>query len=136
MSALERIAVKVIPARERPTGNAAALLNELLTLLEGWVSDGKCASIDLRSLPLNGADYAELHAALGTGAVGARIEAIGATDVHETRYAGVWWVTHYNEAQEVVAELIEVGDVPDILRTPREDGAAALARLRIARENP
>lgn len=134
MSALDRIAVKVVPQADLPTGNARALLNELVGLVDGWVARGEPASIDLRSLPLTRGDYDELHAALGTGVVTARLAAVGPTEVHETRYPGVWWVTHRNEADEVVAELIEVCDVPAILRAPAEDVAEGLACLRQAQQ--
>jgi hydrogenase-1 operon protein HyaF len=135
MSALDRIAVRVVNPADAPTGNARALLRELLVLLEAWVARGEAASIDLRSLPLSPGDYAELRTALGEGAVSARIEAMGPTEVRESRYPGVWWVTHRNAANDVVAELIEVCDVPALLRSPPEDAAAGLERFRIARDS-
>jgi hydrogenase-1 operon protein HyaF len=134
MSTLDRIAVKVVAQADLRTGNARALLVELAGLLDAWVSRGEPSSIDLRSLPLSAGDYAELHAALGSGAVSARVDALGTSEVCETRYPGVWWVTHRNEADETVAELIEVCEVPAILRTPVEDAAAGLARLRSAQQ--
>jgi hydrogenase-1 operon protein HyaF len=130
MSALDRIAVKIVPSADLPTGNAKPLLRELEGLLEAWVERGESASIDLRSLPLSLGDYDELRAALGSGAVAARIDAIGPTEVRETSFAAVWWVTHRNEAGETVAELIEVCEVPAILRAPAEDAAESLERLR------
>lgn len=132
MSALDRIAVKVVSPAELPTGNAQALMNELTGLLEAWVDRGEPGSIDLRSLPLTPGDYDELRAALGAGVVTARIDAFGPSDVRETQYPGVWWVTHRNEADQVVAELIEVCEVPAILRAPVEDAVVGLERLRIA----
>jgi hydrogenase-1 operon protein HyaF len=110
VSALDRIAVKVVSPAELPTGNAQALLNELAGLLDAWVSRGEAACIDLRSLPLS-------------------------ADVRETQYPGVWWVTHRNELKETVAELIEVCEVPAILRAPVEDAAAGLERLQATRRS-
>ena len=132
MSALDRIAVKVVSQADLATGNARALLNELAGLLEAWVARGEPASIDLRSLPLTAGDYDELRAALGAGVVTARVDAFGPSDVCETQYPGVWWVTHRNEAKDTVAELIEVCEVPAILRAPIEDAGVGLERLRIA----
>ena len=132
MSSLDRIGIKVVVAEDLPSGNARALLHELAGLLDAWVNRGEQASIDLRSLPLTRGDYAELDAALGGGAVSASVEAIGASDVCETRYPGVWRVTHRNEAGEVVADLIEVCETPGILRSPPEDAAEGLIRLREA----
>jgi hydrogenase-1 operon protein HyaF len=134
MSTIDGIGVKVVAGVDLPTGNAKALLFELAGLLEAWVGKGEAASVDLRSLPLTRGDYEELRAALGTGAVAARADVIGASEVRETQYPGVWWVTHYNEAGEVVADLIEVCEVPAMLRAPAEDAATGLARFRAALE--
>ncbi|HTQ73280.1 MAG TPA: hydrogenase expression/formation C-terminal domain-containing protein [Burkholderiales bacterium] len=132
MNAIDRIGVKVIAAADIPTGNVKPLLFELAGLLEAWLSKGESASIDLRSLPLTRGDYAELEAALGSGAVSASVEAIGASEVRETRYPGVWRVTHRNEAGEVAADLLEVCGLPEILRAPAEDAADGLIRLKEA----
>ena len=134
MSALDRIAVKVVPGVDLPTGNAKALMHELTGLLDAWVRKGEAACIDLRSLPLTRGDHAELREALGKGAVSARVEAIGSSEVLETQYPAVWWVTHYNDVGEVVADLIEVCAVPGIVPAPAEDAAAGLERLREALE--
>ncbi|HEY2190547.1 MAG TPA: hydrogenase expression/formation C-terminal domain-containing protein, partial [Caldimonas sp.] len=64
MSALDKIAVKVVTAADLPTGNARALLRELADLLDAWVEKGEAGSVDLRSLPLSRGDYEELEAAL------------------------------------------------------------------------
>lgn len=132
MSAIDKIGVKVVAAMDLPTGNVKALLHEIVGLVEAWVQKGEAASIDLRSLPLSRGDYDELEEALGAGAVTASVEAIGASDVHETRYPGVWRITHRNEAGEVVADLIEVCEAPAILRAPAEDIADGLTQLRDA----
>jgi hydrogenase-1 operon protein HyaF len=132
MSSLDRIGVKVVGGADLPSGNAKALLHELAGLLDAWVNKSEPASVDLRSLPLTRGDYAELDAVLGIGAVSASVEAIGASEVRETRYPGVWRVTHRNEAGEVVADLIEVCEAPAILRSPAEDAAEGLIRLREA----
>jgi hydrogenase-1 operon protein HyaF len=132
MSSIDRIGVKVVDAADLPTGNIKALLHEIAGLLEAWAQKGESASIDLRSLPLSRGDYDELGEALGVGAVTASVEAIGASDVHETRYPGVWRVTHRNEAGETVADLIEVCEAPAILRAPAEDIANGLTQLKDA----
>lgn len=132
MSAIDKIGIKVLAEADLPTGNVKALLHELTGLLDAWLSRGEAASIDLRSLPLTRGDYDELRAALGAGAVSADVEAIGASEVRETRYPGVWRVTHRNEAGEIVADLLEVCDAPAILRAPAEDAADGLIRLKEA----
>jgi hydrogenase-1 operon protein HyaF len=132
MSAIEKIGIKVIETADLPTGNVRALLQELTGLLDAWLNRGEPASIDLRSLPLTRGDYDELEAVLGSGAVTASVEAIGPSEVRETRYPAVWRVTHRNEAGEIVADLLEVCDTPAILRSPAEDAADGLIRLKEA----
>jgi hydrogenase-1 operon protein HyaF len=117
--------------RPRSSGESArALLHELAAMLEGLACRGEAASIDLSELPLAPGDYWELREALGAGTVVARIEAAGTTEVRETGCPGAWWVTHANEAGEVVAELIEVCTVPAILLASAEDVAEGLSRLK------
>jgi hydrogenase-1 operon protein HyaF len=132
MNAIGKIGIKVVSAEDLPTGNVKPLLFELAGLLEAWLTKGEAASIDLRSLPLSRGDYDELGTMLGSGAVSASVEAIGASEVRESRYPGVWRVTHRNEAGEVVADLIEVCAMPEILRAPAEDVADGLIRLKEA----
>ncbi len=132
MSSLDTISIKVLGGIEPPSGNATALLHELSTLLTRLVHHGESASIDLRGLPLTTGDYEELRDSLGVGAVTVRIEAIGESRITETRYPGVWWVTHLNQAEEIVADLIEVCRVPQILAAPAEDLADGMVRLNQA----
>jgi hydrogenase-1 operon protein HyaF len=132
MTGIHKIGIKVIETADLPTGNVRALLHELTGLLDAWVNKAEPSSIDLRSLPLTRGDYDELGLALGAGAVSASVDAIGPSEVRETRYPGVWRVTHRNEAGEVVADLLEVCDTPAILRSPTEDAADGLIRLKEA----
>jgi hydrogenase-1 operon protein HyaF len=117
------------------SGNARALLNEIAGLAEGLAAGGEGGSIDLRSMPLTEGDLEELHQVLGAGAIDARIDALGESRAQETRYPGIWWVTHRNEAGDTVAELIEVCTIPAILRAPAEDVADGAVLLRQALDN-
>jgi len=132
VSGLDKIAVRVVDGADAPTGNVRALLHEIAGLAEAWARGGETACIDLRSLPLTRGDYAELDTALGAGAVSATVEAIGASHARESQYPGVWRVTHRNEAGEVVADLIEICEVPLILRAPTEDVIEGMIRLKEA----
>jgi HupH hydrogenase expression protein len=132
MSALDAIAVKVVDEAGAASGNATALLHEAAKLLEAFVQSSTLGTIDLRSLPLTPGDYDELREALGAGAVFARVDAIGPSELRETRYPGLWWVTHFNDAGEIVAELIEIGPVPQILVAPMQDVAAGLSGFKEA----
>lgn len=112
------------------TGNAKALLHEILRMLDALVKEGQGGTVDLRSVPLTRGDLDYLRDALGTGAVDARIDALGESHVVETIFPGIWWVTHRNEAGEIVAESIEVCTIPVILVSPIDDMVDAVDRLR------
>lgn len=118
-----------------PTPRVRALLAEIAQLLDGLARNGGDARVDLRSPPLAEGDYAALQAALGHGSVTARVHAAVATEVRETHFPGVWWVTHYDESGAIAADFIEICMVPEILATPAEDIARGLAELR-ARNAP
>lgn len=115
-------------------GNAQALLNEILRLLESLAAGGEGASIDLRAVPLTAADLERLRDVLGTGAIDARVDALGDSKVKETQFPGVWWIVHCNSTGDTVAEHIEVCSVPDILRAPPLDIADGARRLKTALE--
>jgi len=95
-------------------GSVAAILTELVTLLERFVSGESPAPVDLRSLPMSPQDRAELQRVLGEGEVQARASAAGLSRIRGTRVSGVWWVERYDQGGKLVAELIEVGRVPGI----------------------
>jgi hydrogenase-1 operon protein HyaF len=130
MSKLQEIAIKVAEPGTGLSGNADALLHEIAHLLAQLVGQGRTGAIDLRSLPLTPADRSYLHAQLGEGEVRAEVQALGSSEVRETSYRGVWWITHRNAAGEPSAELIEVTPLPDILATDGDEVADALARLQ------
>ena len=112
------------------TGNALPILHEIESLLNVLVASGKGASIDLRSLPMLPGDYEQLQRWLGEGEVSASVEAFGPTRVRETAVRGVWWVTHYSADDQVIAEFIEIAQVPEILKTHPADARQSLATLR------
>lgn len=111
------------------SGNADPILSEIQSLLNDLVTSGKSASIDLRSLPLLPGDYEKLKEVLGQGEVSATIDAMGPTQVCETAVHGVWWVTHYNSDETIIAEFIEVTYIPEILRTHPADARVGLDLL-------
>lgn len=129
MSKLEHIGIKVIPLTGG-NGNARAVLREVENLLERLIGAGEAGSIDLGGLPLTPEDYDLLEEALGEGEVHAEVHSLGPTRIHETGIPGVWWVTHYNDDDEVMAEFIEVTYCPEILLTPDEDVQEGLEALR------
>jgi hydrogenase-1 operon protein HyaF len=111
-------------------GNIRALLAEIAARLERLASDGTTGSIDLNSLPFAPGEYEQLRQTLGQGEVSARIEAIGPSEITETRYPGVWWVTHYNVEGDIVADIIEIAHIPEILKSQPADIGEGLELLR------
>jgi hydrogenase-1 operon protein HyaF len=111
-------------------GGVAAILTELVTLLDRLTESQTPAAIDLRSLPMSPQDRVELKRVLGEGEVRATVEAQGLSTVCETRISGVWWVEHRDPQGELVAELLEVTRVPEILASAPDDIAAGAQTLR------
>jgi len=126
---LQDIAIKVESADTSSVGNIAALLAEIAAQLERLISNNHTSMIDLKSLPLSPQEYEQLRFTLGQGEVNARLEAIGPSEIIETQYPGIWWVTHYNVEGDIIADMIEIARVPDILQSQPEDMQAGLARL-------
>jgi hypothetical protein len=111
-------------------GGVTAILSELISLLERLTNSQESAAIDLRSLPMNVDDLAELRRALGEGEVRATLDAEGISAIRETKVPGVWWVEHRDRHGELMAELIEVTRMPQILMTASEEIATGARLLR------
>lgn len=111
---LNEIPVNVV---DRPTGMATALMTELKDYLARLAETGETNIIDLLSLPMSDADINELADHLGVGEVKATINSIGSSSIRETAYRGIWWVRHYGDDGEVLSELIEITQIPEILVT-------------------
>ena len=111
------------------TRNVRPLLHEIRHALQALADHGRTAIIDLRSIPLAPGEEERIIATLGCGEVRARIDALGPSDVIETRYPGVWLVTHYNQEQDIIGRFIEITSMPDILRSQAADIGQACAQL-------
>jgi hydrogenase-1 operon protein HyaF len=127
--------LKTIPINSQPgesysVGNIRALLAEIAARLEKLAGSGETGMIDLNSLPFAPGEYEQLRQTLAQGEVSARIEAIGPSEIIETRYPGVWWVTHYNVEGDIVADMIEITWLPEIIKSQPEDVHAGLELLR------
>lgn len=96
-------------------GGVAALLVEIAERLESMANDGTPAAIDLRSLPMNETERARLRTVLGEGEVTISLCIDGDSTIRETAISGVWWTEYRQEDGTVVAEFIEVAQVPGIL---------------------
>lgn len=132
MSGLDDIGVSIETGpgvRPLETANARALLSELEAALQALLNSGREHSVDLRSLPLLPGELDYLRETLGRGEVRAELDALGRSEIRETALRGVWWVTHWNTLDEVMAEFLEVSFCPDILRAQRDDVSESLEAL-------
>lgn len=125
LSALEGIAVRV----EAMSGNVMPLLHEIRHALRRVAEGGQGTTIDLGSLPMAPGEDKRIEEMLGQGEVRAELSALGPTVVQETRYPGVWFITHRNTEQEVVARFIEVTRMPELLLAQADDMRRAVIEL-------
>lgn len=132
MSAINDIPVTIVDNDAIPPGHPVlrALLQEIASLSQNLADNGIGGSVDLRSLPLFPGDYQILQNLLGQGEVQVSLNTLGPSTIYETTVPGVWWISHRNEADEVVSEFIEVTRYPAILQTPPEELPTAIERLR------
>jgi hydrogenase-1 operon protein HyaF len=133
---LENISIKVETAGVFSVGNVNALLSEIAAGLAKIIATGETTVIDLQSLPFAPGEYEQLRQTLGQGEVTARIEAIGTSEVIETRCPGVWWLTHCNIEGDIVADVIEITSIPEMLKSQPEDVCAGLDRLNAMLSQP
>jgi len=132
---LQNIPISVESAEEYSIGSLHALLVEIETLLEEFARDGTRGSIDLNGLPFAPGEYDQLRQFMGQGEISVHIEAVGPSEIIETRYPGVWWVTHYNVEGDIVADVLEITDIPEIIKSQAGDVDAGLELLRAQLNN-
>ena len=134
MSAFKHIPIQVegsSPAADMAL--AQALLREAAERLKHLLATGEAGAIDLRNVPPLGEEgYGFLKEGLGRGEVAATVQGVGVSEVQETAYPGIWWITHRNDRNDIVTELIEIAYVPAILASQRDDMELGLARLNQA----
>lgn len=111
------------------TWNVRPILYEVRHALEALLESGETSIIDLRSIPLAPGEEDTILDTLGRGEVHAQLNALGPSEIYETRYAGVWLITHYNEDEAVVSRFIEITVLPEILKSQQEDMSNALTEL-------
>jgi hydrogenase-1 operon protein HyaF len=112
------------------TGMAYSILAEIGQLLTALSERGEAGAIDLRSLPMTDADRGQLEEILGRGEVRAELDLVGASEIWETSYNGVWWIRHKGAGDKIATEEIAVTPVPEIIMTHPADIAAASRRIR------
>lgn len=111
------------------TGNVAPLMHEIRHALQALYDDNKVHVIDLRSLPMAPGEEDKIIEALGHGEAQCQLSTLGLSEIHETRYAGVWMLTHFNNSNEITGRFIEITTMPEILKSQREDIQHSMAQL-------
>jgi hydrogenase-1 operon protein HyaF len=112
------------------TGNATAVLHEVLGMLNALDERNETGVIDLGGMPLSQADRAWLSEKLGRGEVEMTLALDGVSQIRETSFHGVWWLTHRNENNVVTGEFIEVNRVPDLVLAHADDIRRSAESLR------
>jgi hydrogenase-1 operon protein HyaF len=110
--------------------NTVPILHEIRHALEKLAAADETTTIDLSSIPFGPGDKQRLFDVLGEGEVEATVDAMGATRVQETRFAGVWLVQYLSVSGEELATHIEVTRCPSLLVTPQQDLADAAQALK------
>lgn len=111
------------------TGNDILILHEIRHALTSLLVEDKPTTIDLRAIPMAPGEEERIESVLGEGEISVQLNALGLSTIIETKFAGVWLVTHYNSAEEVVSKFIEVTRVPALIVSQEEDIERDLRRL-------
>jgi hydrogenase-1 operon protein HyaF len=111
------------------TWNVQPILHEIRHALGKLLQTGETSIIDLRSIPLAPGEEETIIDTLGHGEVRAHLDALGPSEIVETRFAGVWLITHYNIENNIIGRFIEITELPDILKSQPEDIANSLDEL-------
>lgn len=111
------------------TWNVQPILHEIRHALRKLQVTGEPGIIDLRSIPLAPGEEEKIIDTLGCGEVHAKLNALGPSEIYETRFAGVWLITHFNEENSIISRFIEITHCPDILKSQNEDIALSLDQL-------
>ena len=72
------------------TWNVQPILHEIRHALGKLLQTGENSIIDLRSIPLAPGEEETIIDTLGRGEVRAHLDALGPSEIIETRFAGVW----------------------------------------------
>ncbi|MEW5768797.1 MAG: hydrogenase expression/formation C-terminal domain-containing protein [Pseudomonadota bacterium] len=118
---LDDIPVRVVAPDPGLSGNAWPLMLEIVQMVRNLLESGETSAIDLSALPLTPADKAWLKDRLGGGQIHVELQAEGLSTLDETACPGVWWVTHHDAQGRVLSELIEIAQVPELVKAHPDD---------------
>ena len=133
MKGLAGIPVKVEVTRGTlASGNVEPLLHEVGHALKRLTQLGHASIIDLRGVPLAPGEEDRILEFLGDGEVRAQFEANGLSTVNESRFPGVWVVTHHDATGDIMSRLIEITRTPGILSSQVEELHDSCERFALA----
>lgn len=128
MSGLDQIPIAVTGMENRAMVHS--ILLEIATLLESYLRTGERRELDLQSLPLTAQDQQVLQRELGVGEVTIRLNVMGESEIVETKFAGVWRVTHRDQEGRVTAEIVEIAAVPSIIEADSTEMQHAIDTIK------
>ena len=120
------------------TGNLRPVMHEIRQALSDLIVHGTHGMIDLHSLPFSPQEYAALDDFLGEGEIDLTLNVLGKTRLRESSYAGIWRVEHFDDNDKRIGYFIEIGHVPEILRSQCDDikeGLATMTTILAMEEN-
>jgi hydrogenase-1 operon protein HyaF len=133
MSQLQDIPVRIefdCAAEAIEVDIVSRVLNEIQGALRDLQASGQTHAIDVRQLPrMSPETYQALRDELSRGEVSAVVDAQLKVEVAETQYPGVWWLRYLNAREEISTEIIEITEMPAILRPHRVEIRAGLQKL-------
>ncbi len=125
------MSLKDIPVNTEATltGNLRPVLHEIRQALSDLIAHGTHGMIDLHSLPFSAQEYTALDTFLGEGEIDLTLNVLGKTRLRESSYAGIWRVEHMDDNDKRIGYFIEIGHVPEILRSQCDDIKEGLATM-------
>ena len=115
---------------EYESGNLASIVTEIKYALEQLLKQKKTHCIDFRAMPWSPGEEEKLEQYLGRGEISVQLNALGKSTFYETRYSGVWIISHYNQDGELIGKLIEISTLPEMIFAQKEDIRNSLERLQ------
>ena len=123
-----------VEAPEYDSGNLHSILSEIKFALEQLLEQKKTHSIDLRAMPWSPGEEDKLEQYLGRGEISVELDALGKSTFYESRFSGIWIVTHYNQEDEIIGKLIEITTMPEMIFSQYEDIKESLENIQIQPE--
>ncbi|MEZ5537512.1 MAG: hydrogenase expression/formation C-terminal domain-containing protein [Thiolinea sp.] len=115
-----------LPEPEEMAGLTAglALLNDILAAIRRYQAGAPAIRIDLSTLDQPNREL--IDQILNEGEVSVVCEQDRAVQIQESVLTGIWRVREYNEARQLLSDVVEVADIPSVVREQTFSRADAL----------